>query len=125
MKIVHIITGLGDGGAEHVLFKICKYDTKNKHIVISLKGPGKYFSLLKKLNIKVYFLILNFIQFINFFHLVKLLRHLKPEIVQTWLVHADFLGSIASKFAGINNIIWNVRYSNIKLEKLNSLLFLL
>ena len=51
MKLVHIITGLGDGGAELTLFKICKYDTINRHIVISLKGPGKYFSLLKKLGI--------------------------------------------------------------------------
>ena len=31
------ITGLGDGGAEHALFKICKYDVLNKHIVISLQ----------------------------------------------------------------------------------------
>ena len=62
-------------------------------------------------------MILNFIQFYKFFHLVKLLRHLKPEIVQTWLVHADFLGSIASRFAGINNIVWNVRYSNIEIGK--------
>ena len=54
MKVVHIITGLGDGGAEHILFKVCKYDIANKHIVISLTGPGKYFSLLNKLGIKVY-----------------------------------------------------------------------
>ena len=60
MKIVHIITGLGDGGAEHALFKICKYDQKNKHIVISLKDHGKYFSLLRKLGIKVYCLKVNF-----------------------------------------------------------------
>ena len=30
MKIAHIITGLGDGGAEHTLFKICKYDKENE-----------------------------------------------------------------------------------------------
>ena len=36
MKIVHIITGLGDGGAEHTLYKICKYEKTHKHIVISL-----------------------------------------------------------------------------------------
>ena len=47
MRIIHIITGLGDGGAEHTLFKICKYDTTNKHIVISLTDHGKYFSLLR------------------------------------------------------------------------------
>ena len=48
MKIIHIITGLGDGGAEHTLYKICKYDHKNKHILISLKGPDKYFFTIKK-----------------------------------------------------------------------------
>ena len=91
MKIVHIITGLGDGGAEHTLFKICKYDEINKHIVISLKGRGKYFSLLKKINTKVYCLNINLFFIHRFFFLVRLLRSLKPDVVQTWLVHADFL----------------------------------
>ena len=54
MKIIHIITSLGDGGAEHTLYKICKYDTTNKHIVISHKGPGKYFLLSNKLGTQVY-----------------------------------------------------------------------
>ena len=43
MKVIHIITGLGDGGAEHALFKICKYDVRNEHFVISLKDSEKYF----------------------------------------------------------------------------------
>ena len=117
MKVVHIITGLGDGGAEHALFKICKYDILNKHSVISLKGPGKYFSLLKKNGIKVYCLNLRFFSIHKLILLIKLLRSLKPDIVQTWLVHADFLGSIAARIAGIKNIVWNVRYSNIEIGK--------
>ena len=60
MKITHIITGLGDGGAEHILFKICKYDTKNNHIVISLKDKVKYYSLLRNIGIEVYCLNINF-----------------------------------------------------------------
>ena len=51
MKIVHIITGLGNGGAENTLYKICKYDNLNDHSVISLKSPEKYYLLLKKLGI--------------------------------------------------------------------------
>ena len=117
MKVVHIITGLGDGGAEHVLFKICKYDIANKHLVISLKGPGKYSSLLSKLGIKVYCLNVRFFSIHKFIFLIKLLRSLKPDIIQTWLVHADFLGSIAARLAGIKNILWNVRYSNIEIGK--------
>jgi glycosyltransferase involved in cell wall biosynthesis len=117
MNIVHIITGLGDGGAEHVLFKICKYDNDNNHMVISLKGPGKYYSLLKKIGIKVYCLNIKLYSIHKIIFLIKILRSLKPDIVQTWLVHADFLGGIAARLAGIKNILWNVRYSNIEIGK--------
>lgn len=114
MKITHIITGLGDGGAEHTLYKICKHDNKNEHIVISLKGKEKYYFLLKKLGIEVYFLNASYFSINKFFFLIKLLKSIKPDIVQTWLVHADLVGSVAAKLAGIKNIIWNVRYSKIQ-----------
>ena len=117
MKILHVITGLGDGGAELTLFKICKYDKDNKHFVISLKDKGKYFSLLNKLGVKVYFLEMNFYSIFKFFFLIKIIKSLKPDVVQTWLVHGDFLGGIASRLAGIRNIIWNVRYSDIEIGK--------
>ena len=117
MRIIHIITGLGDGGAEHTLFKICKYDTTNKHIVISLTDHGKYFSLLRKTGTKVYCLKISLFKFYKFFSLVNIIRNTRPDIVQTWLVHADFIGSIAAKLAGIDNILWNVRYSKIEIGK--------
>ena len=117
MKILHIITGLGDGGAELTLYKICKYDKSNKHIVISLKDKGKYYSLLNKLGIEVYCLNMNFFSIHKIFFLIKKIKILKPNIVQTWLVHADFLGGIAARLAGNKNIIWNVRYSNIEINK--------
>jgi glycosyltransferase involved in cell wall biosynthesis len=114
VKIIHIITGLGDGGAEHILYKICRYDHLNEHIVISLKRFGKYFKLLNKLDVKVYSLNINIFSIFQFFKLIKILRLLKPDLVQTWLVHGDFVGSIAAKLAGIQNIVWNVRYSNLE-----------
>ncbi len=115
MRIVHIITTLGDGGAEHSLYKVCKYDISNEHIVISLKAPGKYFLPLKKIGIKVYCIeIKNFLSLFKFFYLIRLIRYLKPNAVQTWLVHGDFIGGVAAKLAGIKNIFWNVRYSNVE-----------
>ena len=117
MKVIHIITGLGDGGAERTLFKVCKYDVLNDHIVISLKGPGKYCSLLNKSGIKVYCLNIKFFSIHKFFFLMKLLYKFKPDVVQTWLVHADFLGGIAARLIGIKNIVWNIRYSNFEIGK--------
>ncbi len=125
MKVVHIITGLNDGGAEHTLFKICKYDIINKHIVISLTGPGKYFPLLNKLGVDVYFLNLKIFKVYKIFSLIKLIRFLKPDLVQTWLVHADFFGGIAARLAGVKKVIWNVRYSGVELGKTKILTILI
>ena len=125
MRITHIITSLGDGGAENTLYKICKYDTLNEHIVISLKNSGKYFSLLNKLGVRVYCLNLKFYSIHKFFYLLILLNYLKPDIVQTWLVHADMIGGIAAKLAGIKRIIWNIRYSNFKTGKVKNLTIIL
>ena len=72
MRVVHIITSLKEGGAENTLYKICKYDTSNEHIIISLKDYGKYFSLLKKLGIKIYSLDIKFYSTIKFFFFSKI-----------------------------------------------------
>ena len=49
------------------------------------------------------------------YYFVKLIRSLKPDIVQTWVVHTDLVG--IARLAGIRNIIWNIRYSNIEIGK--------
>lgn len=114
MKIVHIITSLNDGGAENTLYKICKYDKFNKHIVISFLNSGKYFYLLKRIGIEVYALDVKFYSFYKIFILMKLLSSLKPNIIQTWLIHADLVGGLVSRLLGFKNIIWNIRYSEIQ-----------
>lgn len=116
-KIVHIITTLGDGGAEHSLYKICKYDSLNKHVVIALKAPGKYYEPLKKIGVKVYCLNMkSILSILKFFNLIRIINSLQPDVVQTWLVHGDFIGGIAARLAGVENIVWNIRYSNIDTE---------
>jgi glycosyltransferase involved in cell wall biosynthesis len=121
MKILHIITGLNDGGAENTLYKICKYDKFNKHIVISFLNDGKYFFLLKRIGVEVYTLNIKLYSFYKIFILMKLIRSLKPNIIQTWLLHADFFGGLVARLLGFKNIIWNIRYS--ELQKKNEVEF--
>ncbi len=113
MRILHIITNLGDGGTEKVLYNICKHDVANQHIVICLKDSGKYFLLLKKIGTEVYFIKMELFSIYKFFYLIKILRSLRPDVVQTWLPHADFIGGLAARLAGINRVVWNIRYSNL------------
>jgi glycosyltransferase involved in cell wall biosynthesis len=116
MKIVHIITSLLDGGAEGVLYRLCCYDQMNEHVVISLRGQGKYGKLLSNNKIKIYTLNMEpgklFRSLLSLYKLIKIIKIEKADIVQTWLYHADFFGGIAARLAGVKNLIWNVRHSN-------------
>lgn len=117
-KIIHLITSLGDGGAEGVLFRLIKSTKKNyNHYVICLGAKDKYFYKFKKININVICLDINFFnltkKIIFLFHLIK--KH-NPNYFQTWLYHGDLIGGLVAKFAGVNNIIWNIRTSEIKIK---------
>ncbi|WP_417685376.1 glycosyltransferase family 4 protein [Pseudidiomarina gelatinasegens] len=114
--ILHIITGLGNGGAEGVLYRLCKFDKANEHVVISLMDYGKYGSLLEELGIKVHTLGMERGKFSigAFWRLWRLIRYYKPEIVQTWMYHADLIGGLISKLAMCKSIYWNVRHSTLQ-----------
>lgn len=122
MIILHLITGLNDGGAEGALFRLCKYDNKNCHVVVSLLDGGKYESKFKSNNIDVYTLKLNTI--LGFLTCIysyrKILTKTNPDIIQTWLYHADLFGGICSYLLGYNKIFWNIRNCNTSTKALKS-----
>jgi glycosyltransferase involved in cell wall biosynthesis len=111
MKVLHIITGLKNGGAEAILFRVISDNTQNfQHEVISLSDKGHYGDLLTTAGIKVVTLNISsfFSIFIGFAKLYTLIKSSKPDVVQTWMYHADILGGIAAKLAGVTKIVWGV-----------------
>jgi len=118
-RVVHIITGLNDGGAEGVLFRLCLNSTNNRHIVISLMDKGKYGPLLEDAGVSVYYLGMNpgRPSIKRFLKLVSLIRSEEPDAVQTWMYHADLLGGLAAKFAGVRKIVWGIRHSTLEKGK--------
>ena len=119
MHIVHIITGLNNGGAEGVLYRLCKNDKYCRHTVISLMDMGKYGPLLIKDGIDVYCLNMKQgkLRFHSLLQLYQILRRIKPDVVQTWMYHADLIGGLIAKLAGVKNIYWNIRHSVLEKGK--------
>lgn len=115
LEILHVITGLNEGGAEGVLYRLCSHDDKNHHTVVSMMNEGKYGSLLTKAGVNIYCLNMKQgrISLRGLIRLFRLIHQLKPDVVQTWMYHADLIGGIAAKLNGIKSICWGIRHSNI------------
>jgi glycosyltransferase involved in cell wall biosynthesis len=114
MRIVHIITGLGIGGAERMLQRLITEHRKSSQvesIVISLTDDGIIATELRSDGFRVEVMRVGFRPsgLLAFIRLVQLLRVLQPDLVQTWLYHSDLIGGLAARFAGIKAIAWNVR----------------
>ena len=125
IRLTHIITGLNTGGAEMMLLKLTKSMNKNlfEITIISLSSKGILNNEFKKIGIKVNYCNIKFLRlFSGVISLYKFLKKSKPDIVQTWLYHSDFLGGIVAYFIGVKNIVWNIRgsYIGLKLNKFHT-----
>tara|TARA_A100001015_G_scaffold321334_1_gene451551 strand:- start:2127 stop:3215 length:1089 start_codon:yes stop_codon:yes gene_type:complete len=110
MKILHIISGLGIGGAENTLCNLVKYDNQNEHIVLSLSRPMHYEKILKKNKVEVLNFDLKNLLLKDFFKLIFYLKKNKPKIIQCWMYHAEFLSIFIKLFIPCK-ILWNIRNS--------------
>lgn len=128
IKITHIITDLDTGGAEMMLLKLLAYMNPRQfsNQVISLRGDGIIGQQIRQLGIRTSSLGMrpglpnpNAI-----YRLWAMLRRASPDLVQTWMYHADLIGGIASKLAGKVPIVWNLHNFNLdaKVTKASTLL---
>lgn len=117
MRVVFIITGLSTGGAEMMLFKVLERLDRQRFVphVISLTTLGELAPRIAALGVPVDAVGMKpgFPSPSGFFRLVQLLRNLNPDVVHTWMYHADLLGGLAARLAGVSPVGWCVRNSNL------------
>jgi glycosyltransferase involved in cell wall biosynthesis len=118
LRIVHLITGLGTGGAETMLEKLLNTMDRSRfdNRVVSLSTEGVIGPRLRAHGIEVTSLGMGrgLRDFAAMRKLGRVLRQFRPDVLQTWLYHSDLLGLIAGRLNRTPHIVWNVRCSAIE-----------
>lgn len=119
MHLVHIITGTDAGGAEGALLQLVQVSERHgtKSTVVCIRPLGSLASRYEAAGAHIYSLQVTGPRtaLLAIFRLVRLLRSWKPDIVQTWMYHADLMGGLAARLAGIP-VVWGLRHSDLAKE---------
>jgi glycosyltransferase involved in cell wall biosynthesis len=112
IRIAFIITGLSSGGAETMLRKLLERIDRETFVphVVSLTDIGETGASIAALGVPVEALGMKrgTPDPIRLASLVRRLRQLKPDLVHTWMYHANLIGGAAARLAGIRRVIWSV-----------------
>lgn len=117
IRVLHLINSLNCGGAEMMLYKILSR-MNAEHFdstVVCMIGNGPLEERVLALGIPV--LNLNMRRGVpnplGFFRLLRIIRTLRPSILQTWMYHSGLLGLLAGRLGGVRAILWNMRCSRM------------
>jgi glycosyltransferase involved in cell wall biosynthesis len=116
LAVMHVITGLGTGGAEAMLYKLALATRARRgvrHAVVSLMGDGTYGPKLRSEDIAV--TTLGMRQGVPnpaaMPRLLRLVRREHPDVLHTWMYHADLSGGVVGRIAGIP-VVWGIHYAD-------------
>ena len=119
MKVLFVVTGLPVGGAEKMLLRVCRGLSPGytPSVVVlerlSQDGLASQFHEagipLRSLNMKGPASVPS-----GVLKLAILLRRERPDVVCTWLYHADLIGTLACRLAGHRALAWNIRNSDLE-----------
>jgi glycosyltransferase involved in cell wall biosynthesis len=117
IKIVHIISGLSSGGAEMMLYKLLTKCDRSlfQPMVISLTDNGTFGKKIQDLDIPVEVMGMRrgIPNPLAVFKLSRMLQKMQPQVIQTWMYHADLLGSLAAKIAGNIPTVWGIHNTTL------------
>jgi glycosyltransferase involved in cell wall biosynthesis len=117
IRLVHVITDLDTGGAEMALHKLLSRLDRSRFdpVVVSLTDIGPVGKRITSLGVPVEALGMRrgIPDPLAVPRLARRLKDLRPQVVQTWMYHADLIGGLASRLAGGAPIAWNIRHSDL------------
>lgn len=114
--VLHLIPALAGGGAERFLRNLVRTmrGSRWRSVVVVIR-VGEHQDIAKELRSQGCTVHdLNEPALMNprvWTGVWRLICEEQPDVVQTWMHHADFIGGVAAWFAGVRKVVWGVRAS--------------
>lgn len=121
MRILHIITSLSTGGAQQALYNLLSGGLAHRCdcSVLSLRDEGTIGAAIDAAGVPVHTLDLHpgRPSPAALVRLARLLRSLRPELIQGWMYHGNLIARLAAGMLPVRPVLaWNVRQSLYDLE---------
>jgi glycosyltransferase involved in cell wall biosynthesis len=117
VQVVHVIPSLQVGGAENVLARVVNAASPGvAHRIVTLHPPAAR-SLAVAAPVHCLGAASRHAALARVGRLSRLLRGLRPDVVQTWLYEADVVGGLAARWAGIRHVVWTIRSGGAEVRR--------
>ena len=112
------------GGAQMILYEHLRANKINgvNSYVVSVLGKDFFSAKILGLNIPIYHLELTpiksfFSKIKSIFKLFRIVNNIKPDLIASSMLHANFLTSICLFFKSKNPIVWTIHNSNLSFKR--------
>ncbi len=115
IKVMHIITTLGPAGAEIMLSRVISGmdRTRFENEVVSLTGILDLAERMRGIGAGVRTLNMKTSapNPLLVMRLAEWIRESKPDVIHTWMYHANLVGALAARVAGDVPVVWGIHHS--------------
>jgi glycosyltransferase involved in cell wall biosynthesis len=127
INVLHLTSsfGLGGGAEKNLLRLVCHMDRSAFHNtvvtmtdIIADRDYERLRSQLAGTEVPVYSLGMRRGRptVAGTARLFRIIRHARPVILQSWMYHADLLGLLVARIAGVPSVAWNLRCSSMDMK---------
>jgi len=124
VTVMHVITDLDVGGAERMLvsYLTAEREAAPNSFVVSLISGGYFVKWLRRSGLSVHEMNMGraIVNLLSLFRVVLLIRRKKPDVIQSWMYHADLVATLALLLSGRKRqtrLYWGVRCSDMDTRK--------
>jgi glycosyltransferase involved in cell wall biosynthesis len=112
IKVMHVITTLGPAGAETMLSRVATGmdGTRFGNEIVSITGILDLAENMQEIGVRIRTLGMktSVPNPLLVMRLAQWIRESKPDVIHTWMYHANLVGALAARLAGDVPVIWGI-----------------